>query len=147
MRFRLFKPWVAAIAAVLILASVVYHELWGKHVYLVTAYCDCAICINIPKYRDGQFANGKKVHWGGIAADPKVPFGTELELVPFWPFDFWKIKHVLNERQKFRVEDRGGKIKGKHIDIFIPQSMGGHQTALEWGAQRMRVRMNGELVQ
>lgn len=128
-----------------LLIWVAYYSLWGRHLYLVTAYCNCPICINVPEFRDGRFASGKKVYWGGIAADPAVPFGSEVELVPFWPVDRWKIKTILKKRIKFQVEDRGGMIKGKHIDLFIPDSMGGHKTALKWGRQKLRIKLDGEL--
>ena len=124
---------------------VLYYQLWGRHLYLVTAYCNCPICVNVPKYRDGQFASGRKVYWGAAAADPKIHFRTKIELVPMWPSDFWKISHILQDRRRFRVEDRGGKIHGRHIDLFIPEELGGHQTALQWGRQKMRIRLDGEL--
>ena len=139
-----FKAKLLALSCLILFLAALYHELWGKHLYLVTAYCDCPICVNVPEFRDGKFASGRKTYWGGVAADPKIPFGTDVELVPFWPFDFWEITHVLKNRKEFVAEDRGGKIKGRHIDIFIPQSMGGHKTALRWGRQRMRLRFNDE---
>lgn len=140
-----WKAKVVAWAGLFLFVGIVYYELWGKHLYIVTAYCDCPICINVPEFRDGRFASGAKVYWGGAAADRKVPFGTSIELVPFSPLDYWNIEHTLRKRKKFQAEDRGGKIKGRHIDLFIPQSMGGHKTALAWGKQLMRIRLNGEL--
>jgi len=112
---------------------------------LVTAYCNCPICVNIKKYQhDDQFASGKRIYWGGIAADRSIPFKTKVELVPLWPQDWGTLTTLLKGRRKFVVEDRGGKIKGKHLDIFIPDSMGGHQTARRWGVRRMRIKLNGE---
>jgi len=64
--------------------------------------------------------------------------------VPLWPQDWGKVMTLLRGRRKFTVEDRGGKIKGKHIDLFIPDSMGGHQTARKWGVRRIRIKLNGE---
>ena len=96
------------------------------------------------KYQTGHFASGKKVYWGGIAADPSVPFGTRIELEPHWPGDWAAVSRLLKGRRNFRVEDRGGKIKGKHLDVFIPASFGGHKTALRWGVRRMRIKINGE---
>lgn len=128
-------------------AWMTYYQLWGKYLYLVTAYCDCPICINVPKYRDGQFASGRKIYWGGIAADPKVPFKTKIELIPHWPGDWFAVLGLLKARRDFIVEDRGGKIKGKHIDLFIPDSMGGHKAALQWGARRMRLKINGKFAE
>lgn len=140
------SKWTALLS-LLLLVWLIYYYSWGRYLYLVTAYCSCPICINIPAYHDGRFASGKKVYWGGIAADPKIPFRSTVELVPVWPSDHWKVSRVLQHRTKFRVEDRGGKIKGRHIDIFIPDSMGGHKIALEWGRQKMRISINGKLAE
>ena len=120
-----------------------YYVCWGRHVYLVTAYCNCPICINVKKYHDGHFASGKPIYWGGLAADPSVPFKSKVELFPLWPQDWGAIMTLLKDRRKFIVEDRGGKIKGRHIDLFIPDSMGGHKTARNWGVRRMRIKING----
>lgn len=130
------------IAAVLWAA---YYFAWGRHLYIVTAYCNCATCINVPAYRDGKFASGKKTYWGGIAADKKVPFGSKVELVPHAPGDWMAVMGILRGRTQFVVEDRGGKIRGRHIDVFFPKSRGGHMAALEWGARRMRIKINGKL--
>jgi 3D (Asp-Asp-Asp) domain-containing protein len=138
------KRFILAYAFLTFALYSLYYAFWGRHLYLVTAYCNCPVCINIPKYRDSQFASGKKIYWGGIAADPSVPFGTRVELVPHWPQDWGAVYGLLKGRRKFRVEDRGGKIKGKHIDLYIPDSFGGHKAALRWGVRRMRIKMNGE---
>ena len=130
-----------------ILAWSVYYECWGKHLYLVTAYCNCPICINVKKYQDGRFASGKRVYWGGAAADLRIPFGTPLELVPHWPQDWLTVFTVLDGKRDFRTEDRGGKIKGRHIDLFIPDSLGGHKAARRWGVRRMRIKINGKFAE
>ena len=99
---------------IILFCSVSYYELWGKHLYLVTAYCGCPVCINVPKYqKDTQFASGHKIYWGGAAADPAVPFGSSIELVPHWPQDWLTVQSLLKGRRSFTVEDRGGKIKGR----------------------------------
>lgn len=144
----IIKKWKSKLIAwsfLFLLAGMGYYQAWGKHLYIVTAYCNCPICVNVPEFRDGKFANGEKTSWGGIAASKEVPFGTQVELVRAWPWDFWNVQRTLKGRTRFTVKDRGGKIRGKHIDIFIPDSMGGHQGALQWGRQMMRVKMNGKL--
>lgn len=123
-----------------------YDVFWLRHSYLITAYCGCPICINKPEFRDGKFASQRPVYWGGIAADKSVPFGSRVELVPLTILDFFAVGSILDGRRDFTVEDRGGKIHGRHLDIYIPDSRGGHQTALRWGARRMRVKINGRLV-
>ncbi|OGW86384.1 MAG: hypothetical protein A3C35_07905 [Omnitrophica bacterium RIFCSPHIGHO2_02_FULL_46_11] len=138
------KKWILIYGLSTILIWTIYYQTWGKHLYLITAYCNCPICINVKKYHDGRFASGKKVYWGALAADPSIPFRTKVELMPLWPQDWAVIFTRLKGRRNFKVEDRGGKIKGKHIDLFIPDSLGGHKAARRWGARRMRLKINGE---
>lgn len=125
----------------------VYYELWGKHLYIVTAYCNCPICINIREFRDKHFASGRQIYWGGAAASSKIPFGSKIELVPLLPQDWLAIATFLRGRSEFTAEDRGSKIRGKHIDLFIPDSLGGHRVARRWGIRRMRLKINGELAE
>ena len=137
---------IVLISILLAVAWRAYDVLWLRHRYLITAYCDCPICINVPKFRDGKFASHHPVYWGGVAAGKSVPFGSSVELVPFTVRDWLGVWYLLGDRRQFTVEDRGGKIHDRHIDIFFPQSMGGHQTALRWGIRRMRVKINGRLM-
>ncbi|MFH1208575.1 MAG: 3D domain-containing protein [Candidatus Omnitrophota bacterium] len=123
-----------------------YDVFWLRHRYLITAYCDCPICINVPEFRDGKFASLRPVHWGGVAADKSIPFGSNVELVPVTLRDWLAVWNLLGDRRHFKVEDRGGKIRGRHIDIFFPQSRGGHQAAVHWGVRRMRVKIDGQLM-
>jgi 3D (Asp-Asp-Asp) domain-containing protein len=142
------RVFVKIVLLVILLACMwkAYDVLWLRHRYLITAYCDCPICINVPKFRDGKFASRRPVYWGGVAADKSIPFGSNLELVPVTVRDWFAVKSYLGDRRQFTVEDRGGKIHDRHIDIFFPQSMGGHEIARHWGARRMRVRINGRLM-
>ena len=89
---------------------------------------------------------GLRGYWGGVAADKSVPFGSSVELVPVTLRDWFAVWSYLGERRHFTVEDRGGKIHGRHIDIFFPQSLGGHSRAVHWGVRRMRVKINGRLM-
>lgn len=135
------------IATLIVFCALVYgsyYYFWGRHLWLVTAYCNCPICINVEAFREGNFASGRPIYWGGIAADKKIPFKTKIELVPFFPQDSFAVFSILRGRRDFIVEDRGGKIKGRHLDVFIPDKFGGHKTAKNWGARRMRVKINGE---
>ena len=147
MFFTRLRRQIFAYGTVLLLAWLAYWWFWGRHLYLVTAYCNCPICIDVKKYRDSRFASGKQIYWGGIAADPHVPLGSRVDLVPEWPQDWWAVFRILRGRRKFIVEDRGGKIKGRHVDVFIPQRLGGHKTALKWGVHRMRIKVNGRLAE
>lgn len=111
-----------------------------ERVLLTTGYCKCKKCCNWkrnwrfkpvvakgpskgkPK-RVGVTASGTKAHPGTIAADTSLyPFGTVM-YVPGYGYG--------------RVEDRGGAIKGEHIDLFFKK----HKQALSWGRQEKRVRI------
>lgn len=53
---------------------------------------------------DGITASGIKVHKGTLACPPQFPFGTKIE---------------IEEMGEFVCEDRGGAIKGNHVDIYM----------------------------
>jgi 3D (Asp-Asp-Asp) domain-containing protein len=105
-----------------------------------TGYCACGDCCNWrrtwlgrtviargpsrghPK-KVGYTASGVQAHPGTIAADTSLfPFGT-IMYVPGYGYG--------------RVEDRGGDIQGARIDLFFLS----HQTALNWGRTRTKVRV------
>ena len=56
-------------------------------------------------------ASGNYATVGTIAADPSVPFGTQY-YIP-------ELEYLKGDRV-FTVEDRGSAIKGKIIDIYLP---------------------------
>ena len=104
----------------------------------VTGYCDGRKCTNWKRNWTGRTviatgpnkgqpkkvgvtASGTKAKPGVIAADTSVyPFGTVM-YIPGYGYG--------------RVEDRGGAIKGQKIDLFFK----GHQQALNWGRQKVKV--------
>ncbi len=108
----------------------------------VTGYCDCQQCtgwkrsfwkLGAPVYASGpqkgkrkkvgQTASGTQARKGTIAADTRhLPMGTRL-YVPGYGMGI--------------VEDRGGAIKGKRLDLFFPS----HKEALEWGRQWVDVQI------
>lgn len=112
-----------------------------KNLILVTGYCNCQQCcgwerswfgFGRPVYTYGQM-NGKpkKVGWtargtvakrGTVAADPKLfPFGTRLD-IPGYGTGV--------------VEDVGGAIRGRHIDVWFPT----HEEAKRWGRRELAVK-------
>ena len=92
---------------------------------LVTAYSpDAQSC---GEFADGITASGYSVKTNGmslVAADTtRLPFGTMLSIPGY---DDGYIVPVL---------DRGGAIKGDHLDALFPT----HEEALQWGVQYLDV--------
>ncbi len=99
----------------------------------VTAYCPCSKCCGC--YSDGITASGHIIKPGDmfVAADKYYPFNTLMHI----PGYCWTAFYDANRPQKFLVKvlDRGGAIKGNHIDVFFNT----HQEALNWGIQFLTV--------
>ena len=107
---------------------------------LVTGYCSCGVCcgwrrswlgLGPPVYSYGPMkgrrkkvgvtARGTVAKHGTVAADPKVfPFGTRLQ-IPGYGTGV--------------VEDVGGAINGRHIDVWFPS----HEAARLWGRRELKV--------
>ncbi len=109
----------------------------------ITGYCNCGGCCNWhrpylglgspvissgsnkgkPK-KIGKTASGSTARYGTVAADTSVlPFGT-IVYVDGYGYG--------------RVEDRGGAIKGKKLDLWFPS----HSAAMKWGRKKnVRVKV------
>jgi 3D (Asp-Asp-Asp) domain-containing protein len=91
----------------------------------VTAYCPCKKCCG--KNARGITASGLRVtHNAGlfVAADANLfPFHTNLQIPGY------------ANGTSVPVLDRGGAIKGNHLDVFFPT----HQEAKEWGRRMVEV--------
>ena len=91
----------------------------------VTAYCACKKCCG--RSARGLTASGRRVSYNGgafVAADTALlPFGTKLQIPGY------------HGAKAVEVIDRGGAIKGRHIDVFFPS----HEQAIEWGNQWLDV--------
>lgn len=86
--------------------------------YVITAYCACVECCG---KIDGITASGVKAVEGvTVAMDKRIPFGTKIYI------------DGVGERI---VQDRGGAINGKRIDLFFSD----HQSALNFGRQTREV--------
>ena len=112
-----------------------------KDLVLVTGYCNCQHCcgwerswfgFGRPVYTYGQMkgkpkmvgltARGTVAKRGTVAADPKeFPFGTKLD-IPGYGTGI--------------VEDVGGAIRGRHIDVWFPT----HEEAKLWGRRELAVK-------
>ena len=100
-------------------------DLQGKKAYEMevktTGYCNNPICINDVRWQDGMTATGTKARLGVCASDWEVlPVGTLL-YVDGYGF--------------CTVEDRGGKVKGKHIDLFFNS----YNEAKQWGMKKKKI--------
>jgi 3D (Asp-Asp-Asp) domain-containing protein len=104
-----------------------------------TSYCHCRRCCSykwlffIPYQKSGAFSyrikqvgitsSGVMARPGTIAADTSIyPYGTIMH-IPGYGYG--------------RVEDRGGAIKGQHIDLYRPN----HWFARHWGVRSKRVKV------
>ncbi len=94
---------------------------WKRNIFLQPVY---AYGPNKGKRKQvGVTASGTKARHGTIAADTRLyPFGTVM-YVPDYGYG--------------RVEDRGGAIKGHHIDLYFKR----RGDALEWGRQKKEVKI------
>ncbi len=85
--------------------------------YEITYYCSCSKCCG---KSNGITASGAKVQPNHtIAAPSSFPFGTVL----------------IIDGIEYTVEDRGGSIKGKRLDIYVPS----HEEALQLGRHKAEV--------
>jgi 3D (Asp-Asp-Asp) domain-containing protein len=86
-----------------------------------TAYSNDKYSINVPRWRDGRTATNKLARRGYVAADWGVyPPGT---------------KFFIPGYGEGVVEDRGGKVKGNHLDLFVSS----RAEALRWGVRQQEV--------
>jgi 3D (Asp-Asp-Asp) domain-containing protein len=106
----------------------------------VTAYCACRECCGWRRTWYGRAVvadgpnRGKPKHVGATASGADARRGTIAADTTRYPFG--TIIHVEGYGYG-RVEDRGGAIKGDHIDLFFPS----HREALRWGRRRLNVRV------
>jgi len=98
---------------------------------LVTAYCACPKCCGA-KAR-GLTASGRSISYNGglfVAADTKLfKFGTQLQIPGY------------ASGQPVEVIDRGGAIKGYHVDVFFAS----HEKAKAWGKRNIEVTVLDEI--
>lgn len=102
----------------------VAEEVVDLGTFEITHYCTCERCCG--EFADGRTATGTVATPGRtVAADPAVlPYGTVI---------------VIDGRE-YIVEDCGGAIKGKHIDILAKD----HETALRAGRYQTEVAIKKE---
>jgi len=89
----------------------------------VTAYCPCKKCCG-PK-ACGITASGTKADHRLVAGPPEIPFGTVVEVPGYG---------------RCKVEDRGGAIRGKRLDVLFQT----HAEARAWGVKWLNVKVQGD---
>ena len=110
--------------------------LWSLGEYKLTAYCACEKCCGYwatirPVDDEGNpivyTSNGSVAKHGvTVAADTDIlPFGTVL----------------LIDGHEYTVQDRGGKVKGNHIDIYFDS----HEAAKEFGVKYLEIFKKEEM--
>lgn len=93
----------------------------SKVLVKTTAYSTDDQSINVAAWRDGMTATNKVVRKGIVAADWRVfPPGTLLYIPGYG---------------EAVVEDKGGAVKGYHIDLFVDS----YEEALKWGVREIEV--------
>ena len=95
----------------------------------------------------GVTASGKIVRKGEtIAASKQLPFGTEIYIPEFdpasplfreLPADLQKYLGTSGYDGFFTVEDRGGAIKGKKLDVYFGSSRVAKNHALKFGRRNL----------
>lgn len=87
-------------------------------VWTVTAYCPCSRCCGA--FADGITASGVAARGKLVAAPKELPFGTVLDVPGYGVAS---------------VEDRGGAIKGRKLDVLFAT----HNEALQWGVKELEI--------
>ncbi|MEJ2183034.1 MAG: 3D domain-containing protein [Nitrospirota bacterium] len=86
-----------------------------------TAYSNDPYSIDVAKWRDGLTATNTQARRGIAAADWRVfPPGTRLYIPGYG---------------EATVEDRGGAVKGYHVDLFVDS----YNEAIRWGNKDMEI--------
>lgn len=91
--------------------------------FRVTAYCGGSCCCGVWADEDCTTASGAKAVEGvTVAADTSLlPFGTTVRI----------------DGQEYTVQDTGGAIQGKRLDLYFEN----HEDALQWGVKTKEVEV------
>ena len=91
-----------------------------------TAYSNDPGSINVRRWRDGNTATNKVAKRGHVAADWRIfPPGTKL-FIPGYG--------------EAVVEDKGGAVKGYHLDLFVDSK----DEAMKWGVKEVPIFVIGK---
>lgn len=111
-----------------------------KRTLMITGYCKCGKCTGWrrtwygkPVYSSGP-NKGKRKAVGITASGTRAKVGTIAADTSRYPFN--TIMYIPGYGYG-RVEDRGGDIKGDHIDLYFRT----HRKAMQWGRQKKTVKI------
>ena len=116
------------------------HAIAIERTLLTTGYCRCQTCTGWqrtwygrPVYSSGP-NKGKRKQVGITAGGTRAGTGTIAADTSRYPFN--TIMYIPGYGYG-RVEDRGGAIKGNHIDLYFRT----HKRAMKWGRQKKKVKI------
>jgi 3D (Asp-Asp-Asp) domain-containing protein len=107
---------------------------------VTTGYCKCGKCCGWERTWYGKPVNsagakkGRKKLVGVTARGTRARRGTIAADTQVFPFD--TVMYIPGYGYGI-VEDRGGAIKGYHVDLFFSA----HRKAMEWGRRVKRVKI------
>lgn len=123
--------WLLIIAIIIIVILIAVSPGRAEEVYTITFYSTGE------EGGNGKWGNlnamGRVLSYGDIACDPAIPFGTKFVI------DYKVLGLPRPETSYFICRDRGSAIKGKKIDVFIPEKLGGVFRCFELGRRQMKV--------
>lgn len=98
--------------------------------YKLTAYCACEACCGAWAADRPLDKDGKPIVYTASMAEAKqgVTVSADTSILPFGTV-------VEIDGNEYIVQDRGGSVKGKHIDIYFDS----HEEAKEFGVQYAEV--------
>ena len=94
--------------------------------FLLTAYCNCRECC-------GQWAGGPCFNEEMPKANYTIAVDTDV--IPLNSFVTIEGVNCIDENNKFKAQDTGNWIRGKHIDVYFNN----HQEALNFGRKTAKV--------
>jgi 3D (Asp-Asp-Asp) domain-containing protein len=110
--------------------------LWSLGEYKLTAYCSCEKCCGYWATIRPLDGEGNPIVYtsDGSVAKQGVTVAADTDILPFGTV-------LLIDGREYTVQDRGGDIKGKRIDVYFDS----HEDALEFGVKVMEIFKKEEM--
>lgn len=102
--------------------------------YKLTAYCACEKCCGAWARNRPTDEDGKPIVYTASMAVAKqgVTVAADTDVLPFGTV-------ILIDGHEYTVQDRGGGVKGNHIDVFFDS----HEEARQFGLQFKEIFLKG----